>query len=74
MAQSFEDLALISTKTLGHYNEHAAEFWEGTRNHDVKQNVEALLRHVRGSPPLCILDFGCGPGRATPLITKSSQT
>jgi SAM-dependent methyltransferase len=53
----------ISTKTLAHYSERAAEFWEGTRDHDVKQNVEALLRHIRGKPPFRILDFGCGPGR-----------
>jgi SAM-dependent methyltransferase len=53
----------ISAKTLGHYNERAAEFWEATRDHDVKQNMAALLRHMRGTPPLRILDFGCGPGR-----------
>ena len=63
MTQLREELALITAKTLKHYNERAVEFWEGTRDHDVKQNVEALLRHIRGSPPLCILDFGCGPGR-----------
>jgi SAM-dependent methyltransferase len=58
-----DDLALISAKTLEHYNERAAEFWSGTRDHDVKQNIEALLRNIRETPPLCILDFGCGPGR-----------
>ena len=57
------DLALISEQTLKHYNERAAEFWEGTRDHDVKQNIEALLRHIRGGPSFRILDFGCGPGR-----------
>lgn len=61
--QPLEDLTLITAKTLEHYNERAAEFWEGTRDHDVKQNIEALLRHMRGAPPLRILDFGCGPGR-----------
>ncbi len=63
MKQPLDDLAIVTAKTLEHYNERAAEFWSGTRNHNVKQNVEALLRHIRGTPPLCILDFGCGPGR-----------
>src|SRR3981081_3817624 len=63
MTQLLDDLALITAKTLEHTNERAAEFWEGTRAHDVKQNIEALLRHIRGAPPLRILDFGCGPGR-----------
>jgi SAM-dependent methyltransferase len=62
-ARSAEDLALISSRTLEHYNERAADFWQGTRDHDVSQNIDALLRHVRGAPPLRILDFGCGPGR-----------
>jgi SAM-dependent methyltransferase len=63
MTQPLEDLALVTAKTLEHYNERAAEFWSGTRDHDVKQNIETLLRHIGGAPPLCILDFGCGPGR-----------
>ena len=63
MTRLLEDLTLITAKTLEHYNERAAEFWEGTRDHDVKQNIEALLRHIRGALPLRILDLGCGPGR-----------
>jgi SAM-dependent methyltransferase len=63
VTQSVEELARITGRTLEHYNQHATEFWHGTRDHDVKQNIEALLRHVRGAPPLRILDFGCGPGR-----------
>lgn len=63
MTQPGADLALISARTLEHYNERAADFWEGTRDHDVKQNIDALLRHVRGASPFRILDFGCGPGR-----------
>lgn len=63
MTEPLIDLALISGRTLEHYNERAAEFWTGTRDHDVKQNIEALLRHIRAAPPLRILDFGCGPGR-----------
>ena len=57
------DLTQITAKTLAHYDECAVEFREGTRDHDVKQNIDALLRHIRAAPPLRILDFGCGPGR-----------
>jgi SAM-dependent methyltransferase len=52
-----------SEKTLAHYDAHAAAFWEGTRDHDVSQNIDALLRYIRGEAPFRILDFGCGPGR-----------
>ncbi len=57
------ELDAISAGTLAHYDQRAREFWEGTRGHDVRQNVEALLRHLQGTPPFSILDFGCGPGR-----------
>jgi SAM-dependent methyltransferase len=50
-------------QTLDHYNKRAADFWEGTRDHDVTQNINALLQHKEGKPPFTILDFGCGPGR-----------
>jgi SAM-dependent methyltransferase len=63
MLLPLDELAHISAKTLEHYNERAAEFWNGTRDHDVKQNIDALLRNIGDAPPLCILDFGCGPGR-----------
>jgi SAM-dependent methyltransferase len=58
-----DDLRRTSTITLAHYNEHADSFWEGTRDHDVSQNRDALLQHLRGPVPFRILDFGCGPGR-----------
>jgi SAM-dependent methyltransferase len=57
------DSAEISRVTLAHYDRHAEEFWRGTKDHDVSQNIEALLRHIEGAPPFTILDFGCGPGR-----------
>jgi SAM-dependent methyltransferase len=53
----------IAARTLEHYEKRAAQFWEGTRDHDVRQNIDELLRHLEGTPPYCILDFGCGPGR-----------
>ncbi len=52
-----------SARTIAHYDEHAERYWVGTRDHDVSQNIAALLRHLEGSPPFAILDFGCGPGR-----------
>ncbi|MEM6293157.1 MAG: class I SAM-dependent methyltransferase [Myxococcota bacterium] len=58
-----EALAQIVTSTLGHYQAHAEDFWEGTRDHDVSQNRDALLRHLAAKHPARILDFGCGPGR-----------
>ena len=58
-----EELAATSTKTLGHYQRLADEFFLGTQDHDVSQNIEALLRKIDGGGPYDILDFGCGPGR-----------
>ena len=58
-----QDLERISALTLEHYNQHAGDFFEGTRDHDVSQNIAALLEHIDGGPPYAILDFGCGPGR-----------
>lgn len=56
-------LRQIVSRTLDHYQARAEAFWEGTRHHDVEQNIEALLRHIRAAPPFAILDLGCGPGR-----------
>jgi len=56
-------LARVSRETLDHYERRAASFWEGTRDHDVRQNIDALLRRIEGTPPFAVLDFGCGPGR-----------
>lgn len=64
-----QDLAQITGNTLGHYNQVADDFREGTRDHDVSQNIAALLRHVKGEAPLQILDFGCGPGRDLKTFT-----
>ncbi len=58
-----DELEQITETTIAHYDGRAQRFWEGTRDHDVTQNRETLLRHIEGESPHCILDFGCGPGR-----------
>lgn len=58
-----EELDRIAGTTLGHYEQRAEAFWEATRDHDVRQNIDALLRHLPGPAPSTILDLGCGPGR-----------
>lgn len=58
-----EELERIARVTLEHYDQRAQDFWQGTKDHDVSQNRDELLRHLEGRPPLRILDLGCGPGR-----------
>ena len=67
------DLAKITDLTLSHYNEHAEDFWEGTRDHNVNQNITALLQSIGGEPPYTILDFGCGPGRDLKVFATRSH-
>lgn len=64
-----QTLAQITATTVSHYNRVADDFREGTRDHDVSQNIDALLRHIEGSAPWQILDFGCGPGRDLKTFT-----
>jgi SAM-dependent methyltransferase len=49
--------------TLDHYNRSAAEYREGTWDHDVTQNYKALIGSLEGHGPHVVLDLGCGPGR-----------
>jgi SAM-dependent methyltransferase len=58
-----QELDRIVGATLSHYEQRADQFRAGTRDHDVRQNIDALLRHIRGTPPFTLLDLGCGPGR-----------
>jgi SAM-dependent methyltransferase len=57
------DLDQIVSTTLAHYEQRAEEFRAGTRDHDVRQNIDALLRHIQAELPFTLLDLGCGPGR-----------
>jgi SAM-dependent methyltransferase len=64
-----EDLQRVASRTLSHYDEHARAYWEGTRDHDVSQNVDALLQAIEVPPPFELLDLGCGPGRDLKTFT-----
>lgn len=61
------DCTEASLRTLGHYEENAQCFKEGTWDHDVSQNRQALVQALKefrpGQKHFDILDFGCGPGR-----------
>lgn len=63
MSNSSDDLQRIAARTLAHYDRSADAFWEGTRHHDVSQNVDAFLAAIDAAPPFDLLDLGCGPGR-----------
>jgi SAM-dependent methyltransferase len=59
-----------ATSTTLAYYDHAAEaFRVGTQDHDVSQNIAALLRHIHVTPPFTLLDLGCGPGRDLKALT-----
>ena len=67
-------VAAIVSGTLDSYGERADAFWEGTRNHDVSQNLQALLRYIVAKPPFTILDLGCGPGRDLKTLAELGHT
>ena len=57
------DLVEIERLNIAHYDENAESFRIGTKDHDVSQNIAALLDAFPKEKTLDILDFGCGPGR-----------
>lgn len=65
-----DELKAIAARTLQHYDHNAQQFQEATQDHDVSQNIQALLQHIEGSKPFTILDFGCGPGRDLKKFTE----
>ena len=69
MKLNSHDLENAASVTLQHYNERADDFWKATRQHDVSQNIAALLQYIEGEPPYAILDLGCGPGRDLKVFT-----
>lgn len=69
MSLTPDDLKQITAGTLAHYDRSAQAFWQGTRDHDVSQNIEALLQSIEAVPPFDVLDLGCGPGRDLATFT-----
>ena len=67
------DLDQTTAITLDYYNQRAEQFWAGTRDHDVSQNMTALLDSLTGEPPFTILDFGCGPGRDLKVFAEKGH-
>ncbi|MDC8757447.1 class I SAM-dependent methyltransferase [Janthinobacterium fluminis] len=63
MSKPLDDIDAITHRTLDYYERHAEQFFEGTRSHDVSQNIDALLAAIEAAAPYAILDLGCGPGR-----------
>ena len=64
----------MGLRTLDHYEANADAFWAGTRDHDVSQNIDALVTNLRGEPPFVLLDLGCGPGRDLAALRALGHT
>ena len=58
-----DELNRIEATTLEYYDANAESYWQGTKDHDVTQNIESFLAACVAEKSLDILDFGCGPGR-----------
>ncbi|WP_295762684.1 bifunctional 2-polyprenyl-6-hydroxyphenol methylase/3-demethylubiquinol 3-O-methyltransferase UbiG [Undibacterium sp.] len=65
-----QELSQLSERTLAHYDQNAEDFFIGTREHDVRQNITALLEQIQSAAPFSILDLGCGPGRDLKTFTE----
>ena len=53
----------VTAITIAEYDRMAEAYRRGTADHDVSQNIAALLEAIEGEAPHVILDLGCGPGR-----------
>ena len=61
--QSAEHAQEVSAMTIATYDRMAVAYSKGTADHDVSQNITALLDAIDVDGPYVILDLGCGPGR-----------
>jgi SAM-dependent methyltransferase len=74
MTQTPDDIARATRLTLDYYDRHAQQFFEGTQDHDVSQNIAALLAAIEAESPWAILDLGCGPGRDLAVFAGLGHT
>ena len=63
MKLNAQDLKKIVNLTLEHYNQRAEEFWAGTRDHDVSQNIAAMLQYIEREPRFTYSTLAAGPAR-----------
>src|SRR5882672_6949587 len=49
-----EQVKRFSDTTIAYYDQFARAFWNGTRDHDVRQNYAAFLDAIEGEPPYSI--------------------
>ena len=63
----------VGVITIAEYDRMAAAYRRGTADHDVSQNIAALLEAIEGAAPHVILDLGCGPGRDIRRFTALGQ-
>jgi len=60
-----EQIKQVTAATLAHYERSAQQFFDGTRDHDVSQNIAALLDAIGATgtvPPFRILTWDAIPG------------
>ena len=60
----------VTAITIAEYDRMAEAYRRGTADHDVSQNIAALLEAIEGEAPHVILDLGCGPGRDLRRFTE----
>ena len=60
----------VTAVTIAEYDRMAEAYRRGTADHDVSQNIAALLEAIEGEAPHAILDLGCGPGRDLRRFTE----
>ena len=72
--KSVAQLKQIAAHTLDYYNQKADDFFANTIDHDVEQNIDALLQNINATAPFTILDVGCGPGRDLKTFSQRGHT